>query len=167
MLTHRLLTHTESALLHIELKTTPNILGYTIEELNGFRDVIVAEVGGCFAGVCISKDLLFRWTDIAVLYILPEFRGQGLARELYTFAWNKAVSRDRHIFTLSCSPEVVHFMQDFGMKTTKSFWKMPLAVHLYMNRHMMSRYRISESIRKSRIMKRTMPLTGGTKKMES
>ncbi len=164
MLTLRALSQTEAVLLHDELKTTPNILGYTIPELMRFQNVIVAEVDARFAGVCISKDLLFNWTDIAVLYILPEFRGRGLARELYTAAWENAILKRRHIFTWSCSPEVVHLMEDFGMTTSKSMFRMPLAVHFHMNVHMMSWYRISESIRKGRAMKRVMPLMVGTKK---
>ena len=72
MLTPRVLSQIEAALMHQELKSTPNILGYTVSELMRFQNVIVAEVDGSFAGVCISKDLLFGWTDIAILYILPD-----------------------------------------------------------------------------------------------
>ncbi len=165
MLTHRSLTDKEARQLHEELKTTPNILGYTVRELMHFQNVIVSEDGTNLSGVCISKELLFGWTDIAVLYVLPDYRGKGLARALYTAAWESAVARNRHIFTLSCSPEVVHLMNEFGMRTSHSMLKMPLAVHLHMNKHMMSWYRISESVRKSRVMKRVMPLTGGIKKI--
>src|SRR5438477_3383148 len=115
MLIHRKLTHEEAALLHEELKTTPNILGYTIRELISFSQVLVAVIEGDFAGVCISKDLSFGWTDIAVLYVLPAYRGRGLGRELYTAAWQKAQQRGRHIYTLSRSPEVIHLMEQFGM----------------------------------------------------
>src|SRR5690348_2059765 len=100
MFIHRKLTEAEAILLHEELKTTPNIFGYTVKELNRFTDVFVAEVEGEFAGACISKDLSFGWTDIAVLYVLPAFRGRGLGTELYTAAWQRAQQRGRHIFTL-------------------------------------------------------------------
>ena len=162
MLIYRVLTSWEAALLHEELKTTPNILGYTVKELVRFADVFVAEVEGSFAGVCISKDLRFGWTDIAVLSVLPAFRGQGLARELYTAAWQQAEQRGRHIFTFSCSPEVIHLMEQFGMKPERAMWKAPLAVHLHMNRHMMSRYRLKEAARKGKQMKRVSPLLSGT-----
>jgi GNAT superfamily N-acetyltransferase len=164
MLIYRRLTDTEAKQLHEELKTTPNIFGYTINELVRFRDVFIAEAEGRFAGACISKDLHFGWTDIAVLYILPEFRGRGLGSALYTAAWQRAWQRGRHIFTLSCSPEVIHLMERFGMELRPEMWKAPLAVHLHMNRHMMSLYRIKEAIRKSRQMKRTSPLLSGTKR---
>jgi GNAT superfamily N-acetyltransferase len=164
MLTHRKLTEAEAAILHEELKTTPNIFGYTVKELLRFEEVFVAEVEGSFAGACLSKDLAFGWTDIAVLYILPSFRGKGLGTALYTAAWQRAEQRGRHIYTLSSSAEVIHLMERFGMERTHSMWKAPLAVHLHMNRHMMSLYRIREMIRKSKEMKRTYPLVSGTKR---
>jgi GNAT superfamily N-acetyltransferase len=164
MLTHRKLTYEEAATLHEELKTTPNILGYTINELTRFQDVFVAAVEGQFAGVCISKDLRFGWTDIAVLYVLPAFRGLGLGTELYTAAYQRAEQRGRHIFTLSSNPQVIRLMERFGMEQTKSMLKAPLAVHLHMNRHMMSLYRIKEAIRKSKAMKRESAFIAGMKR---
>jgi len=164
MLTHRALTAEEAACLHRELKTTPNILGYTVREIVGFEDVFVAECDGEFGGVCISKDLLFSWTDIAVLYVLPDFRGRGVGRELYTAAWERAQQRKRHIFTLSRNASVLRMMEDFGMEMSCSMWRAPLAVHLHMNRHMMSVYRFRESIRKSKEMKGALPLRSGTRR---
>lgn len=162
MLMRRSLTREEAELLHEELKTTPNILGYSVKELLRFQDMFVAEIEGCFAGVCICRDLHFGWTDIAVLYVLPEFRGRGLGTGLYTTAWEWTQRRRRHIFTMSCSAEVIHLMQRLGMELTTSMSRVPPAVHLHMNRHMMNWYRISEAIRKSRTMTRTSPLTCGT-----
>ena len=167
MLNHRRLTQAEAMLLHEELKTTPNILGYTVQELTRFSQVLVAEVEGNFAGVCVSKDLRFGWTDIAVLYVLPTYRGRGIGRELYTAAWQQAQQRGRHIFTLSRSPEVIHLMERFGMELSSSLWKAPLAVHLHMNRHMMSWYRIKEAMRKSKMIQGTAPLLGGTKRHDA
>jgi GNAT superfamily N-acetyltransferase len=164
MLSQRRLTASEAAILHEELKTTPNILGYTPGELTRFSQVVVAEVDGCFAGACLSKDLRFGWTDIAVLYVLPAFRGKGLGAELYAAAWERAAQRGRHIMTLSRSPAVIHLMERFHMVTTRAMWKAPLAVHLHMNHHMMSVYRIKEAIRKGRQMKTEVPLLMGTKR---
>ena len=67
----RRLSPAEARLLHEELKTTTNIFGYTVPELLRFREMIIAEADGVFAGACLSKDLLFDWTDIAALYVLP------------------------------------------------------------------------------------------------
>lgn len=164
MLIYRKLTGAEAAVLHEELKTTPNIFGYTVKELLRFSEVIVAEEEGEFAGACISKNLSFNWTDIAMLYVLPAFRGRGLGTALYTAAYERAEERGRHIYTLSSSPEVIHLMERFGMERTEKMWKAPLAVHLHMNRHMMSVYRIREMLRKAKEMKRAYPLISGTKR---
>lgn len=164
MLVHRPLKESEASALHRELKTTPNILGYTVREILAFEDVLVAEVDGKFAAVCVSKDLLFGWTDVAVLYVLPDFRGSGLGTELYTAAWQSASQRARHIFTLSRSPQVIHLMKRFGMEISGAMWRAPLAVHLHMNGHMMSLYRIREAIRKSGQISRSAPMVCGVKR---
>lgn len=161
-LTHRPLRREEAVRLHEELKTTPNIFGYTVAELVRFSDVWVAEAGGAFAGACISKDLAFGWTDIAALYVLPAFRGRGIGALLYIAAFRRARERKRHVFTLSRSPEVIHLMERLEMERTSVLWKVPLAVHLHMNRHMMSGYRIREMIRKSRLRQGGPGLIAGT-----
>lgn len=149
-LTHRPLRPSEAACLHEELKTTPNILGYTVRELTHFADVFVAEgEGGAFAGACVSKDLLFGWTDIAVLYVLPAFRGRGVGTRLYAAAWERARGRGRHVYTLSRSPEVIRLMERYGMTMTGNPFRAPLAVHLHQNRHMASLYRWREAFRKA------------------
>ena len=164
MLIHRQFTPEEAATLHVELKSTPNILGYTVPELLRFSDVWIAEEEGAFAGACISKDLRFGWTDIAVLYVLPAFRGRGLGRMLYAAAWQQAEERHRHILTLSRNLEVIRMMKYRGMKVSGSMLQAPLAMHLHMQCHMASVYRLRESIRKSRQMKTESPLLVGSKK---
>ena len=164
MLVHRPLKESEAAVLHDELKTTPNILGYTVREIMAFEDVLVTEVDGKFAAACVSKDLLFGWTDIAVLYVLPDFRGSGLGTDLYSAAWQRASRRARHIFTLSRSPQVIHLMKRFGMEISGSMWRAPLAVHLHMNGHMMSLYRLREAIRKSGQIRSSVPMVCGVKR---
>jgi GNAT superfamily N-acetyltransferase len=145
----------EAALLHEELKTTLNILGYTVPELLAFKDVIIAEVkgegGNSFAGVCICKELRFGWTEISVLYVLPGFRGWGIGSQLFTEAYAAAEERGRNIFALSRSPETIHLMERLGMTLVRSAWKTPFAVHLGMGRHMMSLYRLREGLRKERM----------------
>lgn len=161
-LTRRALTLPEAVCLHEELKSTPNILGYTVRELLRFSDVLVAAAAtigsesenSVFAGACLSKDLLFNWTDIAVLYVLPAFRGSGLSTLLYEAAFSHARKRKRHIYTLSRSPQVIHLMERQGMAITSSMCKAPLAVHLYMNCHMMSVYRLREGGRKVKMRKK-------------
>ncbi len=156
-LERRPLTSAEADRLHHELKTTPNILGYTPRELLAFGSGFVAVVddasddvsGATFAGACLSKDLLWNWTDIALLYVLPAFRGRGISTTLFTEAFADAQTRGRHVFTLSRTPQVIHLMERLGIATTRTSWMAPLAVHLDMNWHMMSLYRWREAFRKS------------------
>ena len=89
-----------------------------------------------------------------MLYVLPEFRGRGWGRKLYTAAWERAEQRHRHILTLSRSLEVIGMMRGLGMAISSSMWKAPFALHLHMNRHMMSLHRLREAVRKSRQMQR-------------
>lgn len=86
-----------------------------------------------------------------MLYVLPAFRGRGIGTRLYTEAFTRARERGRHVFTLSRSPQVIHLMERLGMELTRSMWKAPLSVHLHMTRHMMSRYRIKEMLRKTKL----------------
>lgn len=149
-ITARPLTLSEAKRLHEELKTTPNILGYTVRELTHFPHVLVAETeAGAFAGACISKDLLLGWTDIAVLYVLPDFRGAGIGARLFKDAFARAQERQRHIYVLSRNPSVIRLMEQSGMETTRAVWKAPLAVHLHQQCHMSSLYRVREAFRKS------------------
>lgn len=153
----RKLTPSEATCIHEELKSTANILGYTIPELLRFSQVIVAfaESDGSenLAGVCLLKDLLWGWTEISVVYVLPGFRGRGISSHLFTTAFGDAQDRKRHIYVLSRSPEVIHLMKRLGMETTCSVWNAPLSVHLEMNRHMMNLYRWREASRKMAMRK--------------
>ncbi len=151
-ITPRWLTSREANQLETELKSTPNILGYTAGELQHFPNVLVAETpSGEFAGACISKDLLFNWTDIAMLYVLPKFRGYGIGGKLFREAFARAQARRRHIYVLSRNPSVIRLMEQSEMKIARAAWQAPLALHLYNQYHMSSLYRLSEAIRKSRM----------------
>jgi len=138
---HRPLTQAEAVLVHLALKDTPNILGYTVRELECLTDVYAAEAEGQFAGVCFSVDLIHGWTEIAALCVLPEFQGRGLGGALFAAAWERAQARHRHLYVLSRNPQVIQWMQARGMDVGGKFRDIPLAVHWYMARHMASWYR--------------------------
>jgi N-acetylglutamate synthase-like GNAT family acetyltransferase len=161
---HRLLSHEEAVRLHRELKTTPNILGYTVRELERLADVQVAEAEGEFAGACWSVDLAQGWTEIAALYVLPEFRGRGIGETLFRIAWNHAQGRKRHVYILSRNPQVIDWMRELGMRVDGKLWCAPLAVHWYMQRYMASWYRGAESLRKRREIRQCPPLVQGIKR---
>lgn len=161
---HRPLSLVEAKQVHAALKETPNILGYTVRELTHFSDVFVAEVDGMFAGVCFSVDLTQNWTEIAVLFVLPEFEGQGLGTALFEAAWARAGQRRRHLYVLSRNPQVVGWMKARGMEVGAVGWKAPWAVQWYMARYMASRHRWAEGFRKRRAISACPPLMQGIKR---
>lgn len=151
-LTNRSLTGAEAECLHHELKTTANILGYLPRELLRFSSCFVATDAqtGAFAGACLCKDLFANWTDIAVLYVLPAFRGRGVSRLLFEAAFDDAhIRRKRHIYVLSRSPQIVHLMEAKNMEITRAAWKAPLAVHFHTQIHLSHWYRWKEAVRKA------------------
>jgi GNAT superfamily N-acetyltransferase len=163
-ISRRPLTHEEAVRLHLELKTTPNILGYSVRELERLTDVQVAEAGGDFAGAGWSVDLIQGWTEIAALYVLPEFRGRGIGETLFRAAWDHAQGRQRHVYILSRNPRVIGWMQELGMRVDGKLWRAPLAVHWYMQHYMANWYRGAESLRKRKEIRRCPPLVQGVKR---
>ena len=160
----RRLTPAEAVRVHWALKDTPNILGYTVRELERLPFVLVAETGGEMAGVCFSRDLGQNWTEIAALCVLPQFQGRGIGKTLFDSAWDRAEARRRHLYVLSRSPQVVKWMQARGMEVSGKLRSAPLVVHGDMLRHMASGYRLRESIRKRRAIAACPPLVQGIKK---
>jgi len=161
---HRPLTQSEAVLVHLALKDTPNILGYTVRELTRLSDVYAAEEDGQFAGVCFSVDLRQNWTEIAALCVLPEFRGRGIGRALFDAAWERAQERRRHVYMLSRNPQVIGWMQARGMDVGGKFRDAPPAVHWYMASHMASGYRMREGFRKRKTIGQCPALLQGIKK---
>ena len=148
---NRSLTPAEATILHDELKTTPNILGYSAHELLHFGEGLVAVTDDdteAFAGVCLCKDLLWNWSDIAVLYVLPAYWGARLAAQLFDAAFVVLETRKRHVYVLSRTPTVIRWMRERGMTVSESPIAAPLAAHLDALLHMMNRYRWREAGRK-------------------
>lgn len=165
MTVHRPLTRSEAEQVHEALKETPNILGYTVRELLKLTDVFAAEAdGGVFAGVCFSVDMPQNWTEIAAVFVFPDFEGRGLGTALFDAAWARAEARRRHLYLLSRNPQVVKWMQARGMEVSAAGWKAPLAVHWYMAGYMASRHRWTESFRKRKALSQCPPLMQGVKK---
>ena len=161
---HRPLTLAEAEQVHAALKETPNILGYTVRELLLVPDVYVGEADGAFTGVCFSVDMGRRWTEIAVVLVLPEFGGRGMGTALFAAAWDRGWARGRHLYVLSRNPQVVGWMEARGMEVSAVGGKAPLAVHWYMARYMASRHRWAESLRKRKAIRACPPLMQGIKR---
>ncbi|MCW3058876.1 MAG: putative acetyltransferase [Capsulimonas sp.] len=164
---HRPLTPSEAETLHQELKSTPNILGFTVRELLRMQDVQVAEDNGAFAGAALTFDLPLGWTEIAAVYVLPDFRGQGVGTKLLHAAWDRASGRDRHLYMLSRNTQVIEWMRRQGMTINGCTLMAPLAVQIWMPVYMASRHRWMESLRKSREIRKCPSMVQGIKKREA
>ena len=161
---HRPLMQAEAVRVHLALKDTPNILGYTVQELTRLLDVYAAEAEGQFAGLCFSVDLGRNWTEIAAVCVLPEFRGRGIGHALFQAAWERAQKRRRHVYMLSRNPQVIEWMSARGMEVGGKMRRAPLAVHWHLARHMASGYRMTEGFRKRKAIGQCPPLLQGIKK---
>lgn len=159
---HRRLEPEEARQIHIELKETPNILGYTAPELLRLKDVHVAMVGGRFAGATWSRDMAFGWTEIAVVFVVEEFRGRGVGPRLFEAAWARAEGRNRSVYMLSRNAQVVEWMRSKGMTIDRRFCSAPLAVHIHDPLYMASWYRNAEALRKWKSIRQCPPLVQGT-----
>jgi GNAT superfamily N-acetyltransferase len=159
-------TDAEARLLHEELKTTENILGYTVRELRRARDLWLAHdaTTGALAGMCLSFDLPLGWTEIAALYVLPAHRRRGVGAALLTRAWERAAGRGRHVYMLSRNPTVVAWMETRGMLVSSALWRAPLAVHLFMPLYMASLHRHREAWRKRHLLAAAPPLVQGVRR---
>ena len=158
---YRRLTTEEARRIHLELRETPNILGYTVWELLRLTDVHVAIVDGAFAGATWSFNLAFGWTEIAAIVVAEEFRGHGIGEALFEAAWARADGRGRSVYMMSRNQKVVDWMRAKGMTIDERFWAAPLAVHLHEPLYMASWYRHVEMFRKWRSIRKCPSLVQG------
>ncbi len=157
----RPLTPDEARTLHRELRTTPNILGYTAAELRRWADVLVQEADGALAGVCLCVDLPGDWMELCVLYVLPSSQRRGIGRRLFTAALDRARDQGRSVYVLSRNPQVVSWMREEGMTVSGGFRNAPPPVRAHMRRHMAHPYRWTEALRKLPQIRRCPPLLQG------
>ena len=149
-LVERALTRDEAVRLSAAIRETPNILGYPPKELQTFRHCLIAETDtGAFAGVCILKRLAGSWWDLAVVYVFPEYRGQGIGTALFLAGFRHLQDSGQHILCTSREATILRLMAAQGMCDIPD-WRLPLGVHLAKSRHyMLSGYRWREAFRKA------------------
>jgi len=146
--TERALTRDEAVRLSAAIRKTPNILGYPPKELQGFPDCLIATLeDGTFAGVCLTKHLAGVWSEIAVVYVFPEFRGQGIGTALFQAGFRKLQSADQRILCISREPIILRRMEAAGMRYI-SAWRLPFSIHVVKFWYMQSVYRQCEAFRK-------------------
>ncbi|MBD2456657.1 GNAT family N-acetyltransferase [Nostoc sp. FACHB-87] len=153
----RKVTKSEAELLVRQIKLTPNIIGYSLTEWMAAENIIVAEdEEGKMLGVCLNYDIDKDWYKIAALFVFEEFRGKGIGKLLFYESYKDAVSRHKHLYTISANEIVIKMMRDLNFLLFDNLLMMPkmgsqhkwiLCWHSLI--WIMNFYRIKEIIRKS------------------
>lgn len=154
--TKRKVTESEVKLLIEKIKTTPNIVGYTMNEwLKGEHIIVAEDDRGQLLGACLNYDFAEKWTKIAALYVFEEFRGRGIGRTLFYESFNDAINRQKNIYTISRNPTLIKMMNELEFTTFDSLFNFPnrfkldqLDFYVHSLQWLSSPYRIKEIIRK-------------------
>lgn len=83
-LQRRPLTRVEAELVVAQIRRSPKITGYSLAEWTGDRDtfVLVRPESGELLGALLVHHLLQGWSEIAVVFVLEQYRGQGYGRAM-------------------------------------------------------------------------------------
>ena len=165
-------TRTEVKIVQKEIRKSPDITGYSLRELLVFKNIFKAYLGGEFTGGCIGFDFPPRlpsglrpaetdgetgggnWTEPSGFLVLPKFRGQGIGKLLYKFAYDEAVNRRRNIYIVSRNPAMQKIMRGSNLTIITKFRQLPQVIRLHSLGFAISWYRLFEAIRKS-VMKKS------------
>lgn len=146
----------ESELVVEKIKSTPDIIGYSSRELISADHIMVAENDeGKILGVCLNYNFHNEWSKIAALFVIEEFRGQGIGKSLFYTSCRDAIARRKNIYTISANPIVIKMMKDLNFETCKNllrlsqaYRKYQLVFYCHSIQWLVNLYRIKEIIRK-------------------
>lgn len=172
-LTHRKLRPDEAAFLTEQIKLTPNITGYSQQEWQEFKQnqILVAEnKQGEIVGVCLYYDFSDIWVYLAVLFVLPEFRGKGVGKELFYQACSEIKSRKKNSYVATKTPAVKKMMKDLNFTMFDTLFKLPEPYKKYEGEFLrrsvkwaLNSYRIQEIIRKALVFEKESDFLYGIK----
>lgn len=145
-----------------EIKTTPNISGYTKKEWERFKDVWIAEAEGKAVGVVVNKNFSKDWAETPILYVHEPHRFKGIGKRLFKEAIKSAKGAKKNIYYVSRNPIVIKWIKEEKMKIVP-INKMPLSVFLHFLKKMLNFYRVKEFIRKIMVLKTEGPYIHGYK----
>ncbi|MGH4034105.1 GNAT family N-acetyltransferase [Actinomycetota bacterium Odt1-20B] len=159
-LQRRPLTRSEAADIMRQIRESPHITGYSVREWTGGRDTfaLVHSETGRLAGALLVHHLAGRWSEIAVVFMLEEFRGRGIGRQMLRDSLRAMESADRNLLLFFCSPGMGRLTAEAGFTVLESETdfthgslrrKLFLSV-LYKAQWLCSAYRLREIRRKRR-----------------
>jgi GNAT superfamily N-acetyltransferase len=146
-LIRRKLYDNEIELVIKEIQNTVNITGYTKTEWSTFDSVLIVMYEDKFAGICLYFDIGLNWAEIAVLLVLPEFRGLGLGSMLFFESIQSLTEMKKSIYTTTRNPIVLKMMRKNNFKLV-SLHQLPKEIQIFNLKFICSYYRIKEFFRK-------------------
>ncbi len=167
----RKVNESEAKLLVHLIKSTPNIIGYTLKEWLDAEYVFVAEdEHGLLLGACFNYDIDRDWNKIAALYVLEEFRNRGLGKALFCESFNDAMTRNKNVYTISCNPVVLNIMSELEFTTFANLIEFPraytddrISFYIHTLEWLSNAYRIKEIVRKQFVCRPQQPFVYGVK----
>ncbi len=141
-------TKSEAKVVQKEIRQASDITGYSLRELLRLKRVFKAYVSEKFAGACANFDFGGNWTELSAYIVLPDFRGRGIGKNLFSAAWADAENRRKNIYIVSRNLAMIKIFERSGVKIIKSFWQLPVAVKINIILFGISWYRIKEFLRK-------------------
>ena len=147
----------EAGVVIDEIKKSPKITGYNKVEWTRTKTTFVAEGrGGELSGVCLVDDFHRTWAEIAVVYVLPQYRRAGIGRSLIEAAHASIRQRGKNTLIFFSEPVVRNIVVDLGFKTSSGLTRLSeelkqerwILRHYYPVRWLSNPFRIKEIIRK-------------------
>jgi hypothetical protein len=141
-------TRAEAKIVQAEIRMSPDIVGYSYNELLKMENVFKAYCVDEFVGSCTNFDFGRNWTELSAFIVREKFRGSGVGSKLFSAAWIDAEKRAKHIFILSRNPSMVKIFLNSGMTIINSFRHLPAQIKAKSYKPATSSYRFKEFIRK-------------------
>lgn len=157
----RRLTRHEAAGIVEGIASEPHITGYSLREWTRSRDVFVLYDGERrqVAAALLVHHLIGRWSELAALYVVTAYRGNGLSTELMQLALQTLRFEPRTYLACYSNPWVARCIEDCGFTRIDSGAsrgsRLPALSRLYLRllykpQWLSNLYRIKELLRKQR-----------------
>ncbi|MDT0116146.1 GNAT family N-acetyltransferase [Microbacterium sp. PRF11] len=119
VIVHRHLDYEEAELVVELIRNETTITGYSIGEWMSKRDVVVCAdaMTGALLGVALVHHLLPGWSEIAVVLVLPKWRGHGIGARLVKHAAEYIESLRRKAILFYCQDSMERIVLRLGFDT--------------------------------------------------
>ncbi|MDF2046805.1 GNAT family N-acetyltransferase [Microbacterium sp. Kw_RZR3] len=116
---HRHLDYEEAKVVVELIKDETTITGYSVEEWMSTRDVVVCadSTTGALIGVALVHHLLPGWSEIAVVLVLPEWRGHGVGARLVKYVAEHIEHLRRKAILFYCQGSMERIVLRLGFDT--------------------------------------------------